>query len=243
VLKLEELDGPLGGWIQNTIRDQGSIVLEPYLDKAHDLSIQIEIGQDSVQVLEARKFITGPQFEYKGTLLGPLRDSFDSHALRLLQEVLPTWKTMARDLGAKLRSLGYQGSAGIDAMIYRSPEKSDSQTLRLKPVIEINPRWTMGRVALELEKRILPGTPAAWIFVPMREISQTQTPTATSFLAELKTRYPLVLSQSSGRPRIESGVIATQDPTRAQEVLTLLLVGSEAFQWALRQTGIINGAA
>lgn len=238
VLKMDELNGPLGGWIQNTIREQGSIVLEPYLDKVHDLSIQIEIGPESVQVLEARKFITGNQFEYKGTLLGPLRDSFDSHSLRLLQEVLPAWKALARDLGAKLRSLGYQGPAGIDAMIFQTCD----QTLRLKPVIEINPRWTMGRVALELEDHVLPGTPAAWIFIPMREIAQSKTPNVTSFVFELKKLFPLQLSQTSGGPRIQSGAIATQDPTRTQEVLTLLLVGSDAFQWALRQTGATNGA-
>jgi hypothetical protein len=44
---------------------------------------------------------------------------------------------------------GYVGPVGIDAMVYRRSNGS----LALKPVVEVNVRMTMGRVALELQKR------------------------------------------------------------------------------------------
>jgi len=44
---------------------------------------------------------------------------------------------------------GYVGPVGIDAMVHRLADDS----LALKPVVEANVRMTMGRVALELQKR------------------------------------------------------------------------------------------
>jgi uncharacterized ferritin-like protein (DUF455 family) len=228
ILSAAELSGPLGGWMENTIRSQGVIVIEPWLDKVHDLSIQLEIESDQIRILEARKFLTGKQFEYRGTFLGPLRDSFDSAALRLLQEALPSWKALARDLGQELRAKGYQGPVGIDAMIY--------QGLRLKPIVEINPRWTMGRVALSLEKHIQPGTPAFWGFLSCREIQKLGFSGPVDLVSSLSLRHPLRLAipvaNSSRSTRIASGVFPTQDPNQTDEVLTLLFVGAPAIQEA-----------
>ncbi|MFL5811996.1 MAG: DUF455 family protein [Bdellovibrionia bacterium] len=227
VLNAAELSGSLGGWIENTIHSQGSIVLEPWLDKVHDLSIQLEIEPEQIRILEARRFLTGRQFEYRGTFLGPLRDAFDSDALRLLQEILPSWKVLARELGMELRDQGYQGPVGIDAMIYKS---SADQRLKLKPVIEINPRWTMGRVALSLEKHIQPGTPAFWGFLSCREIQKLGFSGPAELVASLSLDHPLQLSNSSKSTRISSGIFPTQDATQASEVLTLLFVGESAIQ-------------
>jgi hypothetical protein len=226
VLKEEELAGPMGGWIKNTIETQGEVIIEPRLEKVHDLSIQIEVGSQNVRVLEARKFITGKQFEYRGTFLGPLRDAFEASSLRLLQEKLPVWKMLARDLGATLSALGYEGPAGLDAMIFRTP----SGELRLKPLVELNPRWTMGRVALAFEKNILPGTPAAWVFVSLRELEKHGVTTFEGLWQNIKTRFPLQMTQTAGGSRIAAGALTTQDPLQACEALSILFVGHPAFQ-------------
>jgi len=44
---------------------------------------------------------------------------------------------------------GYTGPVGVDAMVHRLADGSPA----LKPVVEVNVRMTMGRVALELQKR------------------------------------------------------------------------------------------
>ena len=56
------------------------------------------------------------------------------------EKVLPTLQKMA--------ALGYFGNVGIDAMIWGNDE--------LHPVVEINPRKTMGWVALEISKHRFP---------------------------------------------------------------------------------------
>lgn len=51
-------------------------------------------------------------------------------------------------LGEWLARHHYTGPLGVDVLFYRDREGE----LRVKPVVEINPRYTMGRVALELDR-------------------------------------------------------------------------------------------
>ena len=68
----------------------------------------------------------------------------------------------AIELGASIVSgaqeRGYFGPLGIDAMRYR-----DGDEVRLRPVMDINARWTMGRVAYEWGQRLAPSEQATWL--------------------------------------------------------------------------------
>ncbi len=57
-------------------------------------------------------------------------------------------------LEVELREAGFIGPVGIDAFVYRTAEGA----YRLKPVVEINPRYTMGRLTLELMQQTCPGS-------------------------------------------------------------------------------------
>jgi len=54
----------------------------------------------------------------------------------------------ASDIGAKLYQAGYRGPFGIDAFSYLDQEKE-----HLRVPVEINPRFTMGTVAIGLAHR------------------------------------------------------------------------------------------
>jgi hypothetical protein len=90
----------------------------------------------------------------------------------------------------------------------------------------------MGRVALELERYVLPATPAAWLFVPA---------TAGTTLAETARRlaecHPIRKQAKSGKEWISRGVVLTNDPETAREVLTVLAVGAEAVADVRRAQG------
>ncbi len=60
---------------------------------------------------------------------------------------------IAADLAGWAAGHGYEGPLGIDAYLYRDP----GGEIALRPFCEINPRYTMGRVALELRRQIAPG--------------------------------------------------------------------------------------
>lgn len=213
---LSELQGPLGGWVKKILKQQNEIVLEPYLERVSDLSLQMEVKEEKTQLLEVRRFLTGNQHEFRGTYLGT-SSGLNSEMLRCLHSSLNSWHLLARDLGKKLFSLGYQGPVGIDALIWND----SSGSLRLKPLVEINPRWTHGRVALALESHLAPGVKALWAFLSIRKILNEGYSSVTDFVSEITQRFPL---RTSPLNTLEEGVLFTNDPSQAQEVLTLLMI-------------------
>lgn len=213
VSSAKDLEGTLGGWIRNTITAQGGIIIEPWLDKQHDLSIQIEVDSE-VTLLEAREFITDQLWQYQGTVLGRKSWKFSPEAHRFFSHALPLWQKFARDLGRVLLEGGYQGPAGLDALIYKGTDGK----LRLKPLIELNPRWTMGRVALALEEHLVPGVRAAWVIRRTDSINRSA----------IEQRHPAQFNDAENGKRLKQGVFWTTDPSTSQEVMTALVAGDEA---------------
>lgn len=224
-VKKIEAPGELGdatrvGWIRNVLRSQGELVVEPWLDKLADLSMQLEVRDDSVRLLEARRFFTGSQREYRGTWLERKLGGFGEANTRFLARAIEPWQKLARELGSTLAAEGFRGSAGIDALLWKDSEGA----LKLKPLVELNPRWTMGRVALELESHLAPDVAGCWLFLPFAKHGKT----AAELAQELRQRYPVTTQPSRGNPdrlELRSGVVFTNDPAQAQETLTVLAVG------------------
>jgi uncharacterized ferritin-like protein (DUF455 family) len=218
---VEELQGKMGGWIRNVLRSQGAIIVEEYLDQVYDLSVQLDVRDEGVEILGVRRFITGRQNEYRGTYLGKKLTGFAEADLRSIHALLSQWRPFIVALGKRLREEGYRGPAGVDALLWRDLKGC----LKLKPLIELNPRWTMGRVALELEKSLKPGVQGLWAFLPIREIKKLGYENVQSFVRAWTEKYPLQLAEvGGGQQRIESGVVFTNDPVYAREVLTILAV-------------------
>jgi predicted ATP-grasp superfamily ATP-dependent carboligase len=62
-------------------------------------------------------------------------------------------ENMARVVGERLFREGYVGPAGVDALEHAGG---------LHPLLEINARYTMGFVALAVERALNPQTPTLW---------------------------------------------------------------------------------
>ena len=212
-----ELQGPLGGWILKTVLQTHEIIVEPWLAKHCDLSMQCHVDPDRTRLFDGRRFLTGSRNEYRGAWLG--RPGLDAESLRLFHELLPAWRRLVLDVAGALRKAGYNGPAGVDALLWR-----DGATLRMKPLVEVNPRWTMGRVAWALEKHLAPGVEAMWLFLPVREILQQGFATVAEFADDLRKKQPLVRNRAG---RLQRGVVFTNDPARAQQVVTVLVVGAD----------------
>lgn len=220
VRSLEEIQGPILGWIQNTLTEQGALIVEHKLNKLFDFSVQIEIDATHVKVFEVRRFITGSRYEYKGTYLGPKLVGLSTQERQFMHSLLKPWYAFVREIGTQLRQEGYLGPAGIDALFWKDKDGN----LQWKPLVEINPRWTMGRVALELEKRLAPAVNGLWQFVTLKEIKKLGFGSIPAYAEHLKKTHPLILVEAGGGSRIQSGIVFTNDPATAQEVLTVLKV-------------------
>ena len=122
------------------------ILLEPWVERILDFSSQWEISvQGEIVCLGVTKFFNNPLGGYLGTvvgqrdqLFGPL-DIFVVEHLRFCEKYL-----------FGLFKEGYYGCLGIDAMVYKCPER---HTPRLHPILEVNARMTMSSAVLRFWKK------------------------------------------------------------------------------------------
>lgn len=142
-------------WIEATLRVQGELVAEPWLERLLDFSIQYDFRKEDG--LRRRGLVVlgnTRQGQFKtATVADRFTDFLDEQTRRALFAgsssrgfVVEFFEDVLEPaLAALLTEHGYFGPLGVDAFLYR-----EQGEVRLKPLVEINPRFTMGRVAIEL---------------------------------------------------------------------------------------------
>lgn len=126
------------------------VIGEPWLERIEDFSTQWEIDRDgTVAYIGATRFEADEKGVYRGTSAGP-QDILFSKTEKFLQQHLDYVQGVLRDSAGA----GFFGPLGFDAFLYRDPIDRE---IRLNPLVEINARWTMSRVALSLQQKISPG--------------------------------------------------------------------------------------
>jgi hypothetical protein len=144
----------------------------------------------------------------------------------------PHWIDVLREnalqCGKKLAAAGYRGPASIDALVHRNPK---SRQLELQPLLEVNPRLSMGRIALVLERHIARGQPAMWLHINRALLKKSGYGDFADLARAMEQRFPLQLTGGEV-PFIKSGFIETNDPEKAQGTMTALFAGHDASQFA-----------
>jgi uncharacterized ferritin-like protein (DUF455 family) len=239
------LDGDDRRWAQGVLRN-GALLVEPWLDKEADYSCRAWIGRDgSIEVKSLGRFLTDRRGSYLGAILGGVAAAADARLARFIRGdgKDPHWLARLFDelcawLAPRLHALGYSGPLGIDAFIYRDPRSGEQ---RIRPLVEINPRYTMGFVADRLERAIAPGCVGVWVFVRQRDLDHVRPGTTLlGYADELRALHPRVLAATSGGPKIRSGAWITVD-LNADSVVAPVLVVDRTFQAAARHLGAVGG--
>ncbi len=182
---------------------QGGVVVEPWLDRVMDLSVQLRVEDDETRVDGVTRFLTDRRGQYLGVVLGRLTDGASEEMRRWLmagEGVLGVMTQVAEVVGDALREAGHRGPAGVDAFVHRRDGR-----LFLRPLVEVNPRCTMARVALGLRRRVSARRRAVWL----------QLPTA-------KVDFEEAFELSDGL--LDEGALFTTDPVGAR-FTTALFVG------------------
>lgn len=229
------------GWIERVLNVQGAVIVEPWLDRQVDLSFQIEVtseyGDDQtddskprpiIKLLDYTRMLTDHRGQYRGHRLGmrlsdlPTKLHQAFHDSQSGTSMLEHLKQAASLVGKALAERGYRGPAGIDAMIYQN----QTGKLFLKPIVEVNPRYTMGRIALELESRVAAGHSAIWLHTSRKQLQNELQLSAEDWLKQLQEKLPLRMrTQIDGPSFIEQGVIPTVDTSLVKQFLAVLIVG------------------
>jgi hypothetical protein len=138
------LEGAQATWVRRQLARGETLIFQPWLERVREYGVTLEIMPGGEINLAG---ISDLQTNGAGTGTGYL----------LGRKIDPGRRTelenMARVVGARLFREGYTGPAGVDAI---------EHTGGLHPLLEINARYTMGFVALAVERALNPQTPTLW---------------------------------------------------------------------------------
>jgi hypothetical protein len=138
------LEGAQAKWAERQFAKGVRLIFQPWLERVREYGVTFEIeagGQinfKGISDLQTNGAGTGT-----GYLLGRRIDAQRATELERLAQMI----------GARLFLEGYTGPAGVDAL---------EHTGGLHPLLEINARYTMGFVALAIERALNPQTPTLW---------------------------------------------------------------------------------
>jgi len=218
-------------WIANTL-EHGPLVVEPWLERAMDFSVQLEMSAHGLRVCGYTGLVNDLKGQYQANwAVATCERGFPAPVLALFRAPRDISERMQRlysdvlhMLEAELRRVDYQGPLGIDAFVYRDREGA----CRLKPVVEINPRYTMGRVTLELMKGVAPGSHGLLRLVSHAMAQAAGAEDFPAYAQALQERFPIRL-HGDPVPRIREGSICLNDPVEARVCLAAFRV-SRSFE-------------
>ncbi len=189
-------------WLKKTISLHGGVAIEPWVQRELDFSALYEMREDGradfIGMTEMENDASG---RYHATRVYPKWGSGFSEELRsFLYRDAHINDVYGEKVPAALSSLlrGYVGPVGVDAMVVRCSDGS----LGMRYVVELNVRMTMGRVALELARKMSPGQGGSLRVLVKHKLCEEQ----------LQGIYSQV---------IHKPYIVINDPKRAREFLAI----------------------
>ena len=129
-------------------------------------------------------------------------------------------EALSQEIGPAVAKFGYVGPVGVDALVYRDA----NQQLRLKPIVEINPRWTMGRVGHSLKTRVNSARTAIWLILQKREVISAGFNNFAGWAEYIESNSPIELTKNERQ--ISHGIFFTTDPTQSTTFSTALVVAA-----------------
>lgn len=216
-------------WLEAAVAAGRTVVVEPWQERVVDFSVQWEMGSAGLRCLGYTGLTNDVRGQFVGNWVGV--DSGRKPPLPVLAALRTAgapadglgrlYAGLGAALAIELQAIGFRGPLGIDAFVYR---RADGR-LAVKPIVEINPRYTMGRLTLELMSRVAPGTAAAFCLLNPSHRQAIGCSTFAELTAQWSARYPVVRA-GAPVPRLRDGVIFLNEPTTAERVLAVLAVGS-----------------
>ncbi len=175
MLRYGELNESNIQWINSILKQQDYIMVEPLLDKKVDFSLHFHISPQSIQYLGFGKFHTNKNGQYQDNIIRPAKKEIPSHVS--LEKLAGYLKRSFELLNVQTR---YEGYAGVDLMLVNIENKT-----YVHPCVEVNWRFNMGLIALQVEKFIHPDARGKFsiFFEPHNKFK--------SFHEEMIRKYPV----------------------------------------------------
>jgi uncharacterized ferritin-like protein (DUF455 family) len=214
-------------WLNKQFLSQEKIVIETWLPRVLDFSIQFvreqtgKVRSKGVVIME-----NSALGKFKGLRLGPINRLLSQELLAFLYKPMAATNYLQQlqdelcaFLEAQLEYTPLYGAFGIDCFIYRNA----NNTLHLKPFVELNPRYTMGRVGLQLRKIMHPNATASWRILTKKDVQKLGFNTFANFVQDQEKANPIALSKN----KLCAGFLATSDWHNAVDFFSYLLIDTK----------------
>ena len=214
-------------WITNAVENGRQLVVEPWLERVLDFSVQLEMTTDGLKLRGYTGLINDAKGQFQGNTAAPgHQKKFPANVIALFaeppdiaQRLHQLYATVFEMLEEEFRRANFLGPVGIDAFVYRTAQGD----CRLKPIVEINPRYTMGRLMVELMKHVAPGSYGWFRLVSRKQALAEGFEDFAAFARSVSERFPLRF-EGEPTPRIREGAICLNDPARAEVCLAVFQV-------------------
>jgi uncharacterized ferritin-like protein (DUF455 family) len=215
-------------WLESASARNRELVVEPWVDRLVDFSAQLEMTERGLKLCG----YTGLQADARGQFVANFAEPH--HHKRIPAKVIAQFQAQSdisgrllefyhglfAQLETELHAADFSGPIGIDAFVYRD----SNGAVKLKPVVEINPRYTMGRVLVELMRQTCQNSFGAFRLVNSAQLRAQGFESFPAYARSLVAKCPLRL-EGEPVPRIREGALCLNDPATAQVCLAVFQVG------------------
>ncbi len=166
-------------WLSRRLAADGAVFFEPWLRRRAEVGIQWTLpplGEGEPKLEGLSPLLCDSQGGYRGSEFS--LDASIPHEWQLAVEV-------CEQAAKRLQTLGYWGPLGIDAAIYEDA----AGALLVRPLQDINARYTMGRLALGFRRLLRGNERGVWRHGRSEELLP---PTAVEVVREVDLTPPLV---------------------------------------------------
>lgn len=213
-------------WMTAAFERGRTLVIEPWLERELDFSAQLEMGDDGLKLCGFTGLINDRKGQFEANVASPnFARQVPATVLALLgsratpPQVHELFHQLFAALEIEFNRAGFRGPIGIDALVYRDAHGN----ARLKPLVEINPRYTMGRLTLELMKQVAPGSHGRFSLVNRAKLKAAGCDDFLAFVEQARRSHPVCL-EGQPRPRIREGFVCLNDPSTTQVCLAVFEV-------------------
>ena len=172
-------------WVRRRFASGKSVYFEPWVNRIDEFGIQLDVPITGEPVVVGiTPMLVNERGQYAGSWFQFPESRFSCS--------VPYWHdatNIALRAAKVLQSQGYFGPLGIDAMIY-SDSKGERQ---LRPLQDINARWTMGRLSLGLRRFCQKGEEGVWCHGPiptsLGDLTHRQRPTSPELVGTMTCHH------------------------------------------------------
>jgi hypothetical protein len=214
-------------WLENAFAHKRTLVVEPWLERVLDFSVQLEMSASGLKLCGYTGLLNDARGQFQANFAEPHHHKrIPARVVALFRDpkdistrLLEFYGDIFAALEVELRRVDFTGPLGIDAFIYRDANGA----VKLKPIVEINPRYTMGRVLVELMRQTCQNTFGSFRLVNTAQLRAEGFENFPSYARSLAEKFALQL-EGEPLPRLREGALCLNDPAAALAVLAVFQV-------------------